>query len=49
LVIIHNGEAKAVRQDAASFEETQETLALLTILALGQQHVDAGQVKPVAE
>jgi prevent-host-death family protein len=37
LVITQNGEAKAVLQDVASFEETQETLALLKILALGQQ------------
>jgi len=35
LVITQNGEAKAVIQDVASYEETQETLALLKILALG--------------
>ena len=40
---------KAVLQDVASFEETQETLALLKILALGQQDVEAGRVKPVAD
>ena len=34
-----NGEAKAVIQDVASYEETQETLALLKILALGNQEV----------
>ena len=49
LVITQNGEAKAVLQDVASFEETQETLALLKILALGQQDVEAGRVKPVAD
>lgn len=49
LVITQNGEAKAVLQDVASFEETQETLALLKILALGSQDVEAGRVKPVAE
>lgn len=48
LVITQNGEAKAVLQDVASFEETQETLALLKILALGSQEVAAGKVKPVA-
>jgi prevent-host-death family protein len=48
LVITQNGEAKAVLQDVASFEEAHETLALLKILALGQQDVDAGRVKPVA-
>ena len=47
LVITQNGEAKAVLQDVASFEETQETLALLKILALGNQDLAAGRVKPV--
>jgi prevent-host-death family protein len=47
LVITQNGEAKAVLQDVASFEETQETLALLKILALGQQDVEAGRLEPV--
>ena len=49
LVITQNGEAKAVIQDVASYEETQETLALLKILALGNQQVATGQVKPIAE
>ncbi len=49
LVITQNGEAKAVLQDVASFEETQETLALLKILALGNQEVAASKVKPVAD
>lgn len=49
LVITQNGEAKAVLQDVASFEETQETLALLKILAIGQQDVDEGRIKPVAD
>ena len=49
MVITQNGEAKAVLQDVASFEETQETLALLKILALGNQDMAAGKVKPVAD
>ena len=49
MVITQNGEAKAVLQDIASFEETQETLALLKILALGNQDVGAGKLKPVAD
>ncbi|MDN5871001.1 MAG: type II toxin-antitoxin system Phd/YefM family antitoxin [Nitrococcus sp.] len=48
MVITQNGEAKAVIQDVASYEETQETLALLKILALGNQEIEAGKVKPVA-
>lgn len=35
LVITQNGEAKAVLQDVHSYEQTQETLALLKVLALG--------------
>jgi prevent-host-death family protein len=49
LVITQNGEAKAVIQDVASFEETQETLALLKILALGSQEIESGKVKPLAD
>ncbi len=49
VVTTQNGEAKAVIQDVASYEETQETLALLKILALGNQEIAAGRVKPVAD
>ncbi len=49
LVITQNGEAKAVLQDVASFEETQETLALLKILALGNQEIAEGKLKPATE
>ncbi len=49
LVITQNGEAKAVLQDVASFEATQETLALLKVLALGNQDIAAGRVKPVGD
>lgn len=44
LVITQNGEAKLVLQDVASFEQTQETLALLKILALGNRQIDSGRV-----
>ena len=49
LVITQNGEAKAVLQDIVSYEETQETLALLKILALGNDQVAAGKVSSLAE
>lgn len=49
MVITQNGEAKAVLQDVASFEETQETLALLKILALGNRDIEEGKVKPLAD
>ena len=47
VVITLNGEARAVLQDIASFEQTQETLALLKILALSNKSVEAGKVAPV--
>jgi len=49
LVITQNGEAKAVMQDVASYDETQETLALLKILALGNREIEEGKVKPIAD
>ncbi|MFM1886791.1 MAG: hypothetical protein RL026_1948 [Pseudomonadota bacterium] len=49
LVITQNGEAKAVLLDVASYEATQETLALLKVLALGQQEVAAGKVKLLSD
>ena len=49
MLITQNGEAKAVIQDIASYEETQETLALLKILALGNREVEEGRVTPLAE
>ena len=44
LVITQNGEAKAVMQDVASYEQTQETMALLKMLALGNAQVEQGKV-----
>jgi prevent-host-death family protein len=49
LVITQNGEAKAVLQDVVSYEATQATLALLKILALGNEQVAQGRIKPIAE
>lgn len=46
LIITQNGEAKAVIQDIVSYEETQETLALLKILALAKQDIDEGRTEP---
>ena len=49
LVITQNGEVRAVLQDAASYERTQETLALLKILAIGERNIEAGRTKPARE
>jgi prevent-host-death family protein len=48
LVITQNGEAKVVLQDIASYEQTQETMALLKILALGNRQIEAGKLEPAA-
>jgi len=49
LVITQNGEAKAVMQDVATYEQTQETMALLKILALGNREIEEGKVVPAAK
>ncbi len=49
LVITQNGEAKAVMQDVATYEQTQETMALLKILALGNREVEEGKVVPASK
>jgi prevent-host-death family protein len=49
VVVTQNGEAKAVLQDVASYEETQETLALLRLLAIGNREIEDGAVRPVSE
>lgn len=49
LIITQNGETKAVIQNIDTYEEKQETLALLIILALGQKQLEAGQVTDVKE
>ena len=49
LVITQNGEAKVVIQDIESYEQTQETLALLKILALGTRQIGEGKVQPAED
>lgn len=49
MVITQNGEAKAVLQDIHAYEQTQETMALLKILVLGQQQLADGGVTPLKE
>ena len=49
LVITQNGEAKAVMQDIKSYEKTQETMALLKVLALGQRQIEEGKVQPAED
>lgn len=46
LVITQNGEAKVVMQDIETYEQTQETLAFLKILAIGTRQIEEGKVQP---
>lgn len=49
VVLTVHGEAKAVLQDVSQYEETQETLALLKVLALTNRQVEDGKVRPAGE
>jgi len=49
MVITQNGEAKVVIQDIDSYEKTQQTMALLKILALGIRQVEEGDMVPANE
>jgi len=49
LIITQNGQAKVVMQDIESYEQTQETLALLKILAIGTRQIEAGRVQPAED
>lgn len=44
LVITQNGEAKVVVQDIDSYEQMQESVVMLKMLALGMRQVEQGQV-----
>ncbi|MCE2944353.1 MAG: type II toxin-antitoxin system Phd/YefM family antitoxin [Lysobacteraceae bacterium] len=42
LLITQNGEARLVVMDVAAWEQQEQAMALLKILALGQRDIDAG-------
>lgn len=45
LIITHNGEAKVILQDVKVYERTQESIALLKILALSGREIKKGNYK----
>lgn len=49
MIITQNGVAKVVIQDIESYEQAQETMALLEILALGSRQIEEGKVQPAAD
>lgn len=49
MIVTQNGEAKVILQDIETFEKTQETMALLKILAQSQQSKAEGKGKTVKQ
>jgi prevent-host-death family protein len=49
LVVTQNGEATMVVMDIKSYEERENTLALLKVLALGQHEIANGQFRDADE
>ena len=49
LVITHNGEAKVILQDVKVYEKTQESIALLKILALSGKEIKKGRYRSVEQ
>ena len=49
LIVTQRGEAKVVVQDVRTYERTQESLALLKMLAQSSKHIKDGKFKPARE
>jgi len=49
MIITQNGEAKVVLQDIKVYEQIQESLALLKILAMSNKNLKKGKFKPSAQ
>lgn len=49
MVITQNGEAKAILQDIVQYEQTQESLAMLKMLAQSRKSLNNGDHRPVAD
>ena len=47
LIITHNGEAKVILQDVKVYEKTQESIALLKLLALSGKGIKKGNYKSI--
>ena len=49
MLITQNGEAKLVVMDVRSYEEHEDMLALLKLLALGNREIDQGKFRPASD
>ena len=47
MIITQNGEAKVILQDIKLYEKTQESLALLKILAMSNKNLKNGKVRSI--
>ncbi len=49
MLITQNGEAKLVVMDVKTYEEQEETMALLKILALGNHEIEQGKFRDIED
>lgn len=49
MLITQNGEARLVVMDVQSYEEQEQAMALLQILAQGRREIEEGKTIPAAE
>jgi len=49
MLITQNGEAKLVVMDVRSYEEQEETMALLKLLAMGNREIEQGHFRTADE
>ena len=47
MIITHHGEAKVVVQDIHVYEQLQDSLAMLKLVAQSSKSIDAGDYKPL--
>ena len=49
MIITQNGEAKVILQDVKLYEQIQQSLAMLKILALSNKSLKDGKMKPITD
>jgi len=49
IVITQNGEARAVLVDVRTYEQSQETMALLKILAIADKEIESGETVQIED
>jgi prevent-host-death family protein len=49
IIITQNGEARAVLVDIHSYEESQETMAMMQVIAISDKEIEAGEIYPLSK